>query len=95
MGVNFDLLNKCTHQLEKISKKGLEWASNLNSDGYISKSDAWCSFDYQLKPALAYSILMMSAEPDKVDEAQRDIFFKPLSHLGVNRNIRETVRQIQ
>ena len=54
----------------------------------------WCSFDYQLKPALAYSILMMSADPDKVEEVQFDIFFKSLSCLGVNPNIRETVRQM-
>ena len=36
----------------------------------------------------------MSADPDKVDEAQREIFFKSLSRLGVNCNIRETVRQM-
>ena len=27
LGVVFDLLNECLHQLEKISKKGLEWSS--------------------------------------------------------------------
>ena len=75
----------------KISKKGLEWSSRLNSDAYISKSDAWCSFDCQLEPALAYSVLTMSADPDKVEDMQREIFFKSLSRLGVNRNIRETV----
>ena len=36
LGVSFDMMNTCSHQLDRISKKGLEWASRLNSDAYIS-----------------------------------------------------------
>ena len=64
------MLNKCSHQLERISKKGLEWASRLNSDAYISHSDSWCSFNFQLKPVLAYSILTMSVDPKEVESEE-------------------------
>ena len=93
LGVNFDLANLGVHQVSKIKSKGLEWTLRLNSDLYISQSDAWCSFNFQLKPALSYSAVTLSADPEKLSEVQRSIFYKSLLRLGVNCSIRETMRQ--
>ena len=78
LGVNFDLANLGVHQVSKIKSKGLEWTLRLNSDAYISQSDAWCSFNLQLKPALSYSAVTLSADPEKLSGAQRSIFYKSL-----------------
>ena len=94
LGVNFDLANLCVHQVSKIKSKGFEWASRLNSDAYISRSNAWCSFNFQLKPALSYSAVTLSADPKKLSKVQRSIFYKSLPQLGVNRSIWETMQRI-
>ena len=94
LGVMFDLENKGRHHINYIGKKGDEWTSKLNTAVHIGRSDAWCSFMYQLKPALSYSIKTLSAEPTLVEKTQRKIFFQSLSKLGVNRHIIETVRRL-
>lgn len=92
--VIFNLCNTCTSQLDKISKKGLEWSLRLSSGGHISKRNAWCSFNCQLKPALSYSVLTMSADPTKVMKVQEEIFYRFLSCLGVNHNICKAVQKM-
>ena len=94
LGVMFDLGNKCQHHIDYIAKKGNEWVSRLNSDSYLSRQDAWCSYMYQLEPSLAYSIEALSADPTKVERMQCRIYFRSLSRLGVNKHIIETVRRM-
>ena len=90
----FDLMNKGQHHVDYIAEKGNEWVSRLNSDSYLSRQDAWCSYMYQLEPSLAYSIETLSANPTKVERVQRNIYFRSLSRLGVNQHIIETVRRM-
>ena len=40
LGVMYDVINKCEHQVQFISDKGTVWTSRLNSDAHISKRDA-------------------------------------------------------
>ena len=90
----FDLENKGKHHVNYIGKKGSKWTSKLNTAVHIGRSDAWCSFMYQLEPSLSYSIETVSAEPTQVERTQRRIFFQSLSKLGVNKHIIETVRRL-
>ena len=76
LSVIFDLLNKGNHHVDYIKKKGLEWTSKLNSAVHISRSNAWCSYMYQLEPSLAYSIETLSADPTSLEKTQRKIFSK-------------------
>ena len=94
LGVMFDLENKGTHHVGYIEKKGAEWTSKLNSAVHIGRSDAWCSFMFQLEPSLAYSLETLSADPTSLEKAQRNIFYQSLSRLGVNQHIIETVRRL-
>ena len=66
LGVMFDLMNKGQHHVDYIAGKGNKWVSRLNSDSYLSRQDAWCSYMYQLEPSLAYLIKTLSADPTKV-----------------------------
>ena len=79
LGVMFDLMNKGKHHVDYIAEKGNEWVSRLNSDSYLSRQDAWCSYMYQLEPSLAYSIETLSADPTKLEKVQRNIYFRSLS----------------
>ena len=94
LGVMFDLKNEGNHHVSYIKKKGAEWTSKLNSAVHIGRSDAWCSFMYQLEPSLTYSLETLSADPTSLEKAQRKIFFQSLSRLGVNQHIIETVQQL-
>ena len=44
LGVMYNVMNICKHQVQFIRDKGTVWTSRLNSDAHISKRDAWKSF---------------------------------------------------
>lgn len=94
LGVIFDLKNEGKHHVGYITKKGAEWTSKLNSAVHIGRSDAWCSFMYQMEPSLAYSLETLSADPTTLEKVQRRIFYQSLSQLGMNQHIIETVRRL-
>ena len=68
LGVMFDLENKGKHHVNYIDKKGNKWTAKLNTAVHIGRSDAWCSFMYQLEPSLAFSIETLSVEPTLVEK---------------------------
>ena len=94
LGVMYDVMNECDHQVQYISDKGTVWTSRLNSDAHISKRDAWKSFFFQLQPSLSYSIVTVSADPKSLAKAQSDIFHDSLSRLGVNQKIDTSIRTL-
>lgn len=94
LGVIFDLMKKGQHHVDYIAEKGNEWVLRLNSNSYLSRLDAWCSYMYQLEPSLAYLIETLSANPKKIEKVQQNIYLKSLSWLGVNKHIIETIRRM-
>ena len=81
LGVMYNVMNICKHQVQFISDKGIVWTSRLNLDAHIGKRDAWKSFFFQLQPSLSYSIVAVSADPKSLAKAQDDIFHDSLSRL--------------
>ena len=94
LGITTDLVNSGTHHLAEIEKKTLDWISRLNSSRIITKAGAWLSFFHQLKPRILYAIDCLSAPPKDVDATMNRLYYRCLSKLGVNRNIRREARYL-
>ena len=92
LGITTDLVNSGEHHLKEVEKKMVEWISKLKSSRILSRADVWLSFFNQLKPKLLYSIECMSAPPAVVDSTMHKLFYKSLSHMGVNKHIRREAR---
>ena len=92
LGVLTNLAGKSKAQLEYTRDLGLEWATKLNTNKYISPSDGWKSLVTQLKPKVTWGIVCLTAKPEKVARVQAAIYHRSLSRLRVHKSIRRELR---
>ena len=92
LGVLTNLAGKSKAQLEYTRDLGLEWATKLNTNKYISPSDGWKSLVTQLKPKVTWGIVCLTAKPEKVERVQAAIYHRSLSRLRVHKSIRRELR---
>ena len=94
LGVRSNLKGTWTTQIKHIRSRGLEWASKLNSHRFVTAADGWQSLQTQLRPALTWGLVCISAPPEELDDAMAPVFHKSLPRLGVHRSIRREVRTL-
>ncbi len=74
-------------QLKKIFEKGKQW-TNRTTNGHLPAKYAWVLYRLKLWPALRYGLAKMATPFKVADTLLRELEFKMLLVLGVNRNIK-------
>ena len=67
-------------------KQGIDWVVRTNT-GKLPRRDPWMSFLAQPLPEINWGLVAVVLTPKTIQKYYKDLYYKMLPLLGVNRNI--------